>query len=314
MREDKIAIPNIPAEQIRKALKVLEQAVYNHEQWSEALYGTLICRLEPDQRDISDDAHRKCRFGQWYYGAGAADLERVPGVEEIGLAHERMHQYAGTLLVASADGVPISIGDYERFVSAMKSLRLEVATVQRELDELLKNLDPLTGTPSRTGMLSELREQHALVVRKVHPCVVVMIDLDHFKRVNDKYGHLVGDKVLIGAAHYVMAHLRPYDKVFRYGGEEFLICLPDTDLQTGYDIIDRLRGELGSLHYEADGRKNFLVTVSCGLALLDPDVPVEQSIDRADKALYIAKAGGRNRAITWEASMNGSPADPKGSA
>jgi len=120
MTEGEMAIPNIPPEQMRTALKELEQAVYNHEQWAEMLYGTLICRLAPDQRDIGDDAHRMCRFGQWYYKRGMVELE-----------HERMHQYAGTLLRSSVDGVPISIGDYERFVTAVKRLRLEIATLQR---------------------------------------------------------------------------------------------------------------------------------------------------------------------------------------
>jgi diguanylate cyclase len=306
-----MAIPNVPPEQMRTALKELEQAVYNHDQWAEALYGTLICRLEPDQRDIGGDAHRMCRFGQWYYKRGMVELERHPGVAEIGLEHERMHQYAGTLLRSSVDGVPISIGDYERFVTAMKRLRLEVATLQRELEDALYNLDPLTGTPSRIGMLTKLREQHELVRRKVHACTVAMIDLDEFKTVNDTYGHAVGDKVLTGVARYIMAHLRPYDKVFRYGGEEFLICLPDTDLEAGRNIIDRLREELGSLPYEANGKGIFHVTVSFGVTLLDPDLPVEQSIDRADKALYVAKAKGRNRAITWDASMNVLPAEPE---
>src|SRR5450759_3243540 len=259
MAASEMAIPNIPPEQMRTALKQLEQAVYNHDQWAEALYGTLICRLPPDQRDVSGDAHRNCRFGQWYYRSGVVELERHPGIAEIGLAHERMHQYAGTLLSSSVDGVPISIRDYERFVSAVKRLRLEIATVQRELEDALYNLDPLTGTPSRVGMLTKLREQHELVVRKVHACTVVMIDLDHFKAINDKYGHVVGDKVLVGVARYIMAHLRPYDKVFRYGGEEFLICLPDTDLQAGHEIIDRLREELGSLPFEAGGKGQFHV-------------------------------------------------------
>jgi diguanylate cyclase len=314
MTETDMAIPNIPAEQMRTALRELEQALYNHEQWGEALYGTLICRLEPDQRDVSGDAHRMCRFGQWHYKSGAVVLERHPGVTEIGLAHERMHEYAAILLSSSKEGVPISIGDYERFVSATKRLRLEIATVQRELEDALYNLDPLTGTPSRIGMLTKLREQHALVVRKVHACTIAMVDLDHFKTVNDTYGHVVGDKVLVGVAQYIMAHLRPYDKVFRYGGEEFLLCLPDTDLQAGHDIIDRLREELGSQTFEADDKGIFHVTVSFGLTLLDPDLAVEQSIDRADKALYVAKARGRNRAITWDASMRVLPAEPDGPA
>jgi diguanylate cyclase len=309
-----MAIPNMSDEQMRTAVRELEQALYNHDQWTEMLYGALICRLVPDQRDISGDGHRQCRFGQWYYKSGNVALERHPGFAEIGLEHERMHQYAAGLLRASVDGVPIPIKDYERFVSALKRMRLEVATVKRELEDALYNLDPLTGAPSRIGMLTKLREQHEFVKRHVHTCAVAMMDLDKFKIVNDKYGHAVGDRVLIAIARYVMAHLRPYDKVFRYGGEEFLICLPDTDLQTGHDIIDQMRDELGSLPHEANSKELFHITVSFGLTILDPDIPVEQSIDRADKALYVAKAMGRNRTITWDASMNVSPAEPEGSA
>jgi len=158
-------------------------------------------------------------------------------------------------------------------------------------------------------MLTKLREERELVSRGVHGCAVVMMDLDLFKAVNDQYGHGVGDRVLVDFAHYVTAHLRPYDKVFRYGGEEFLICLPDADLDTGHEIVDRLREELASLPFEAGDAQRFHVTASFGLTLLDPAVPVEQSIDRADKALYAAKAKGRNRVVTWNASLDAPQAE-----
>lgn len=303
-----MAIPNLPDELARVALKELDQAVYNHGQWAETLYGTLICRLTPDERDISPDAHHNCRFGQWYYKAGAGALRSHPGFAEIGLEHERMHQYAASLLNASMNGVPISIKDYERFTTALKRLHLEIATVQHELEGALFNLDPLTGTPNRVGMLSVLREQQQFV-RRNNPCAIAMMDLDQFKAVNDDYGHLVGDKVLIAFARYVMAHLRPYDKVFRYGGEEFLVCLPNTDPQIAFDIVGRLTEELASLPFEAEGKATFHVTVSFGLTMLDADIPVEQSIDRADKALYVAKARGRNRVVAWDASMNEVPVE-----
>lgn len=298
-----MAVPNMSDEKMRTAQKELDQAYYNHERWAEMIHGTLICRLVPDQRDVDGNAHRLCRFGQWYYATGVVEFKGNPGFEEIGFEHERMHQDAANLLRSSADGVPISLDAYERFVTSLKRLRLEIATFQHELQDALYNLDPLTGTPSRIGMLTKLREEHALTQRKVRTCVIAMMDLDHFKNVNDTYGHVVGDKVLVCFAHYIMARLRPYDKVFRYGGEEFLICLPDTDLQAGLGVMDKLREGLGSLPNDANGKDAFHVTVSFGVTLLDPDIPVEQSIDRADKALYIAKARGRNRGAIWSASL-----------
>ena len=219
-----------------------------------------------------------------------------------------MHQHAARLLRASASGDPIEIGDFERFVTSVKRLRLELATVQRELADTLFNLDPLTGTRSRTSLLTGLREQRELVRRGVQPCALEMMDLDHFKAINDKYGHATGDKVLIYFARHIIMHLRPYDKIFRFGGDEFLIFMPDADLKAGRDVVDRLREELGALRIDANGKEMFQVTVSFGLTLLDPDIPVEQSIDRADNALYVAKAMGRNRVIVWNDSMSASPA------
>jgi diguanylate cyclase len=305
-----MALPNMSDEQMRAALKELEQAAYNHERWSEGLFSTLICRLAPDSRDISGDAHRQCRFGQWYYNSGFAALEGYPGFSEIAAEHQNMHQFAASLLRSSMEGAPITTGEYDRFLNAQKRMRLELATIQQELKDALFNLDPLTGTPSRNGMLTKLREQQEMVRRNIHTCAIVMMDLDHFKSVNDRYGHLAGDQVLIAASRYVVTNLRPYDKVFRYGGEEFLLCLPDADLQTGSDAIGRLRAGLQSLVHEVAGETAFHVTASFGVALLDPDLPVEQSIDRADKALYAAKAMGRNRTVIWDAAIQASPAGP----
>ena len=126
-------------------------------------------------------------------------------------------------------------------------------------------------------MLTKLREEHQFVTRNVHQCVVAMMDLDHFKTVNDRFGHQAGDSVLTAFARYLAAHLRPYDRVFRYGGEEFLLCLPDTEVEAGRDILDRLREELGSLPHKVDGADIFHVTVSFGLSQLAPDLSVEET-------------------------------------
>lgn len=294
-----MAIPGMSSEQMRAAVTELEQALYNHEQWGETLYASLACRLPPDERDLGEDAHRKCRFGQWCYGAAGLTFAHHPGFAEIESEHKRMHRFAARLLQVSAKGETNSVQDYEQFVSTLKRLRLEIATLKRELEEALYNLDPLTGAAGRIGMLTKLREEQELVKRKVHVCAMAMMDLDHFKTINGYYGHVAGDKVLVGAARFVMAHLRPYDKVFRYGGDEFLIVLPDTDLPEGEEIVERLRQGLGQIAHEGEAKGEFHVTASFGLTLLEPDSPVEQSIDRADKALYLAKAGGRNRTMTW---------------
>jgi diguanylate cyclase len=298
-----MTIPSLSQDLMHTVIGELEQALFNHDQWCEGLYSTLICRLPTDQRDMEPDAHQKCRFGQWYFGPGSAKLRQHRGFEEIAVEHQRMHQYAATLLMASKNQVPVSLLDYERFVSALKRMRLEIITLKHDIEDALYNLDPLTGVASRIGMLTKLREELEFVKRKVHSCCVAMMDLDGFKIVNDVHGHAVGDQVLITFARHMASCLRPYDKLFRYGGEEFLLCAVDADLLTGRRIIERIRGELACISHQGSSKGPFYVTVSIGLTLLDPDISVEESIDRADKALYVAKSSGRDRIVVWDPSM-----------
>ena len=294
-------------EEMRVAVTELDQAIYAHEQWVEEVYAALVCHLAADDRDIDDNAFRKCRFGQWYYGRDAAKLAEHAGFAELEIEHKRMHQYAAALLHMAARNVSVPLHDYERFVGAMKRTQLEIRTLKHELEVSLYNIDALTGVPGRMEMLRKLREQREFTVRGVHPCVIAMLDIDFFKAVNDAHGHLAGDNVLIAIAQYVQSHLRPYDLVFRYGGEEFLVCMPDTDLETGREISDRLRAALAELAHTSNGAAPFQVTVSIGVAELGAEIAVEEAIDRADRALLAAKAAGRNRTLAWSPAMAAEP-------
>lgn len=296
--------PGLSQEHLRGALNELQQALFNHEQWHENLNRTLICSLAPDERDLDRDSHHKCRFGQWLYTKGSDRIGLHPSFSQIVVAHELMHRYATTLLRTSSAGRSISLDDYERFVTTLKQMHLEILNTKHELEDAIFNLDPLTGAASRIGMLTKLREQQTLAERKVHCTSIAMMDLDHFKDVNDTYGHAAGDEVLVRLTHYVMSHLRPYDSFYRCGGEEFLLCAPDADLEQGRAMVERLREGLAEIEFKGQCDTPFTVTVSIGLTLIDPDVPVEQSIERADKALYAAKAKGRNRTKVWDASLS----------
>lgn len=290
-------------QQAREALDELQQALAHHEEWFERLNRTLVCGLAPDPDNIATDAHCRCRFGRWFYDRGRRWLAALPGGHDIEAAHQRMHDCARSLLVVSNRGERPGLGDYERFTTALKQMRLEVLNARHDLEDTIYHRDPLTGAASRIGMLGKLREQHAMVSRKVHNCCVAMMDVDHFKRVNDTYGHAAGDRTLADHASHAMSNLRPYDLFFRYGGEEFLIGLVDADLGTGHGILDRLRQELAAHWIETGTRGAFQVTASFGLTLIDPDVTVELAIERADKALYAAKSRGRNRVEIWEPSL-----------
>src|ERR1035437_3948617 len=280
-----------PAE-LQVMISNVDQAIYNHDRWYDALISTLMCRLPYDQHDVHEESFRRCRFGQWLYSEGQRLLNDHASYAAIESVHRRMHQLAIRLLLTAAEGAPMGVQDYELFNSAVKSLRLEATTLKRELEDLLSHLDPLTGVNGRTLLLTVLRELHALVKRNVMPCSVVMMDLDHFKNVNDTYGHQAGDRVLIASAQYVMQHLRPYDKIFQYGGEEFALTLQNASLEGAMGTVNNLREGLAKMpiyHKET----LIAVTASFGVAPLNSDHSVEQSLDHADQALCQAKCAGR---------------------
>ncbi|HOO90849.1 MAG TPA: diguanylate cyclase, partial [Syntrophales bacterium] len=294
---------DISPDEIRKILVQLDQAIYTHNQWYDYLLRNLVCNLLQDSSDMEEDAHRKCRFGQWYYMQAPDELKSHPGFIAMEAEHERMHQLAAKLLATEAAGEIISLIDYENFNHSINTVRLQLQTLKHEMEDSLYNHDTLTHAYSRIGMLTRLRELQDFVKRNVQSSCIVMMDLDHFKLINDDHGHQAGDQVLIFVARHIMEHIRPYDKLFRYGGEEFLISMPHTDLKTGFTMIERLREEIAahSIYYN---HREMHITISFGLTLLDPDVTVEQSIERADRALYAAKAAGRNCTQIWNPSLD----------
>ena len=290
-----MALDEVSRDELQVIVTQLKESLYNHQQWHSGLMRTLTCGLPADKRDINLEAHQECRFGQWYYGKAPEMLRTHPG----------LHHLARLLLLAAGDGKSITPLDYDNFANSLERLRLEIFALERELEDSLLNRDTLTGAITRFGILPTLREQVELVKRHAHHCYIAMIDLDNFKSINDLYGHGAGDRVLTESARYLMRHLRPYDKVFRYGGEEFLLCMPYTHVEAGEKRIGELNAGLAALEINIGGQKPVHISASFGLALLDPEVPVETSIDRADRALYAAKAAGKNCVRVWDAAMGG---------
>lgn len=298
-----MALDEVTRDELQGVIAQLKESLYNHQQWHGALIRTLVCKLPGDKHDTSETAHTECRFGQWYYSKAPEKLRTHPGFIALGEEHERLHHMARLLLISAGAGNPLAPLDYDNFANALERLRLEIFALERELENSLFNHDSLTGAITRFGILPTLREQQELVRRHAQLCYIAMMDLDNFKAVNDLHGHAAGDTVLAASVRYLIKHLRPYDKVFRYGGEEFLLCMPYTELTSGHDRVRELNEGLAAMEIDIGKEEPIRITASFGLALLDPDVPVEKSIDRADKALFAAKSAGRNCVLIWDPSM-----------
>jgi diguanylate cyclase (GGDEF)-like protein len=170
---------------------------------------------------------------------------------------------------------------------------VELKAANKRIEELAE-LDELTGSFNRRCIMRMLDDEIARANRSKTPCSIALIDLDWFKRVNDHYGHPTGDEVLRTFAITVFANIRDIDKFGRYGGEEFLLVLPDTPDDEAVRTLDRLREIVAGLDWSAFS-PGMQVTISAGVAMLKPDETADTFLARADRALYAAKAQGRNR-------------------
>jgi diguanylate cyclase (GGDEF)-like protein len=173
---------------------------------------------------------------------------------------------------------------------------VELKAANKRIEELAE-LDELTGSFNRRCIMRMLDDEIARARRLKTSCAIALIDLDWFKRVNDHYGHPVGDEVLRTFAIAVFANIRHIDRFGRYGGEEFLLVLPDTPDDEAVRTLNRLRAIIADLDWSAFS-PDMQVTISAGVATLKPDETPETFLARADSALYIAKARGRNRIVS----------------
>lgn len=159
----------------------------------------------------------------------------------------------------------------------------------------LAMVDPLTGLKNRRAFFDECEAAISASRRREQPVAVAVLDLDRFKMVNDTYGHAVGDIVLKEAARRIESGSREEHIVGRFGGEEFVMLLPFTTPSQALVALERVRKAVGAAPVEVPGGSPIALTISAGIAALDPDMPIVVAIDHADKAMYRAKALGRDR-------------------
>jgi diguanylate cyclase (GGDEF)-like protein len=177
--------------------------------------------------------------------------------------------------------------DNEALVNSIK--------LQREFEHVAST-DGLTGLHNRRWLNDSFRRQLQRCERNGAPCSLIMLDIDHFKNINDRFGHLAGDRVLCTVAQILLNMLRPTDLVARFGGEEFALLLPETPPPGAWVIAERLRKAIAATPTPfEEGKLLPPVTVSLGLAGMQPGQSLDSLLSTADGALYRAKSAGRNR-------------------
>jgi diguanylate cyclase (GGDEF)-like protein len=219
----------------------------------------------------------------WRVAAGGADAR--PGEEAV------------LFLISLVTSVAMAV-----LVARLARLRQRLVRQRQDLAEALERIqllatrDELTGLPNRRAMLDALQAAAARQARVGEPVALVMIDLDHFKAINDGHGHRVGDGVLRGFAERAHTTLRAVDVLGRWGGEEFLLLLPDTTLEQAQQCTERLREHLRRSPFD-ELVPGLQLRFSAGVTACRGPADLEAAVERADRALYRAKAEGRDRSL-----------------
>jgi diguanylate cyclase (GGDEF)-like protein len=208
--------------------------------------------------------------------------------------HTHLERFATMLAFALTIGRCMFLGIFASSLrESLYKRGLQLKEAYKRIEELAE-LDELTGSFNRRCIMRMLDDEIGRAHRSKTPFSVALIDLDWFKRINDAYGHPTGDEVLRTFAITVFANIRGIDKFGRYGGEEFLLILPDTPHDVAARILDRQREIIAELDWSAFS-SGLSVTISAGVATLLPNEAPDALLARADSALYAAKARGRNR-------------------
>jgi diguanylate cyclase (GGDEF)-like protein len=250
---------------------------------------SLACLLPPDM--VKRHGDLVAAFGR--KGGESAILGQV---REMALCHRD-----GSILPIELKAIDLGSHDGMRYFGAfMQDLRPRKA-LEAEREKLVERLqrqaltDSLTELPNRRAFDSETARTMAQVRRSGQPVAIAVLDIDRFKGVNDHFGHAAGDEVLRMVGQVTLSSLRAGDFVARIGGEEFALLLPNTPLVQAIPVVERLREAIAASAVTIEGGQKVAVTVSIGLAALDPAHDFDLSWRRADLALYRAKRAGRNR-------------------
>jgi len=189
-----------------------------------------------------------------------------------------------------------------RVASGMRILKLEEQLMQAHQQmENLAMRDGLTGLLNRRAIEEYAESEFNITERKERALSIIMIDIDHFKQVNDKFGHKTGDYALQQVAKILKEDLRNYDRVGRWGGEEFILILPDTWVDDAAIVAERIRIEIAETKFLLETGESFSIRISLGVACASSQVSsLAKLIDSADQAMYQAKQNGRNRVCIFE--------------
>lgn len=270
---------------IFKQTEAKGRMVEAQEQMKEML-GTFIERLST-MTETSSTYHEKME-------QCASQIARASSFEEITPVLQEVMGATRSIALESR----IAHDELAHLRERTEQKHIEMEHLQQQLDRVSAQArhDPLTGTLNRKGLDEVMEREMARAARGTSPLCVALLDVDNFKLINDRLGHDTGDAALVHLADVVRSVMRPQDMLSRYGGEEFVLVLPDTTAAQGVEAMQRLQRALTTRFFLKDNEK-VLITFSAGVAQLSENETSAEAIHRADQAMYLAKRSGKNQVL-----------------
>jgi diguanylate cyclase len=234
-------------------------------------------------------------FLPWYQKAVQDFPEEQPPLDRLAVLHDQTHTLAKLVLMRTPQGAAVNADDYQAVISKAEELLRQLRRFEKAFAIAASGLDQLTGLRSRVGLMEDLAREHQRLLRTGKPYCLVLADIDHFKKINDTHGHDIGDYVLAAVAGKISQGIRSFDDAYRLGGEEFLICLKESDQKNAVQVIERLRAGVLAEPLPLPEGGALQVTLSFGLVEAAANKDITDLIKAADNALYKAKQAGRDQ-------------------
>jgi len=279
-------------------IAALDAAVEDHMNWTRRILRCVILKTSPGEDVLDPQGHALCRFGQWF-AANRAHFEALDATaaQHVDVVHQAMHDAIRSIcsdVLGGQTGNPVHLDAFEQSQSELLALLAQFKTLI--LSSAVRQ-DPLTGLSMRYGIEHDFRLYQSDVRRNGNLLYVVMIDVDRFKRINDNYGHPVGDRVLRHLADTMKRNLRGNEPLYRFGGEEFLWLMQCKSAEEAEQSAQRLLTTIRSSPVRLRDDQVLTVSVTLGLAQVGEGEELASAIKRSDDALYQGKHAGRDRYV-----------------
>lgn len=286
--------------EIDKLLGELNLAVEAHYQWLVEVFRYISVRDRELPAITRRASHNLCEFGSWINGYLSENSNDRGFVLAIHQRHEETHDVCRELVTSIVDG-DVKLALFDVFNQALQGLIEAITAWQRHLLQLRIGYDALTGLPLRR-ILDESFDSH-ISEKGGDNIYVLIMDVDHFKRVNDTWGHMTGDAVLRALALKLREYTRSYEPSYRFGGEEFITLLKARNDRDACHAGLRINEAIAA-HRIRLGKEQLSITVTSGLTRAHHGETLHRVLERADSALYRGKQNGRNRCMFVDSKLN----------